>query len=171
MKGYIPVVIPTKRYIQAYLNSQLGEQPKMCTEHEIGSFFYNVLTHTTNERKTEFANVRYNAQVKVYVSSYTFRQRGANLKETNIKNFNRFIEKKIKSRFYELMDDYFEMLPSFTANLPAVRRKLGIDVEEWDDDSMRKDYYRYRIATGKPLIYDKTSSRLVPSEKCADIAF
>jgi len=171
MKGYIPVEIPTKRYIRAFVLAKFGDKPMMSTQHEIGSKFYDLLNHHTNERKSEFANIRYNSRLKLYVSYHTFRQRGANLNETNIKNFNIYIEREIKECFRFYMDFYIEILPSFEANLPVVRRKLGIDIEDWNDDSIRKDYYRYRKRTGKPALYAKTSTRIVPSAHNFNFAF
>lgn len=153
LKGYIPVCIPTKRYIKSYVLSQLGPQPLMHGRHNIGAKFYDLLSHTTNKEANRFSNVRYNAQLKLFVSYHTFYHRGAFLNETNIKNFNIFLEKEIKSRFYSEMDFYLRVHPSFTANLPAVRESLGIDVDSWECDSMQKDYYRYRKKTGKPMLY------------------
>ena len=165
MKGYIPIEIPTKAYIRAYVLAQLGEQPVMNTEHQIGSKLYDVLNHECNERKSEFANKRYNARLRVYVNYHTFRHRGAFLNETNIKNFNLFIEQEVKNKFRFMMDLYIELHPSFEANLPKVRAKLGIEMEDWDTDSMKKDYYRYRLRSGKKLLYDKSIARTVPSQK------
>ena len=163
MKGWIPVELPTKKYIKAYIISQIGEKPRMDTRHKIGSKLHDLLQHKTNERKTEFSQ-RYNCTIRIYISLHIFKNRGAYLNETNIKNFNQFVENDLKDKFYFLMDLFIEMLPSFEANLPEVRKKLGIDIEAWSDDSMRKDYYRYRKAIGKPLLYNKNSTRTVPSE-------
>ena len=171
MKGYIPVQIPTKSYIKAYVISKLGIMPLMELDNTIGHKLYDVLQHNTNERKSEFSSQRYNAQLRIYIPRRTFLHRGAYLNESNIKNFNIFIELELKTRFRELMNDYIEILPSFEANLPQVREKLGIDIEAWSDDSMRKDYYRYRKASGKPLIYNKTFARTVPSENPDNIPF
>lgn len=153
MKGYIPIEIPTKKYIKAYLQSQFGEKPLMNTESHIGSKFYDLLVHKTNEDKNRFSNVRYNARVRLYVSYHTFYQRGAHLNETNIKNFNLFVEEEIKDRYRMYMDFFISMFPSFEANLPAVRKHIGIDLDAWDSDSIKKDYYRYRQRTGKELFY------------------
>lgn len=172
MKGYIPVEIPTKRYIKAYLCANFGDKPLMNTETTVGSKLYDLLSNKRNEDRTRFSNQRYNARVRLLVSFHTFRQRGANLHETNIKNFNIFVEKKLKESFYLLMDMYIEILPSFEANLPAVRKQLGIlDDEDWSADSMKKDYYRYRLRTGKPLLYEKNSTVTVPSMRWDDLAF
>ncbi|HYC27874.1 MAG TPA: hypothetical protein VEB42_03645 [Chitinophagaceae bacterium] len=172
MKGYIPVEIPTKRYIKAYLCANLGEKPIMTSDHKIGNKFYDLLHNKRNERKSEFSNKRYNAKVRLFVNYHTFTHRGANLHETNIKNFNLFVEKEVKEKFYDLMDFYIEVLPSFEANLPLVRKKLGIILDDdWSDDSMKKDYYRHRLEKGLPLLYNKTSARTVPSGNISDIAF
>lgn len=146
MKGYIPIEIPTKSYIRAYIISKLGEKPLMNTETNIGCKLYDLLHHTTNEQRTKFSS-RYNSKIRIYISYSLFYHRGGVMNETNIKHFNLFLEEEIKSRFRFIMDFYIDVHPGFEHNLPAVRRWLGIDIEAWSDDSMKKDYYRYRKAT------------------------
>ena len=159
MKGYFPIEIPTKKYIKAYIHAQLGDDPIINTEHRIGNKLYDVLNRHTNERKSEFP--LYNTRVKVYVNHHTFFHRGANLNETNIKNFNLFLEEEIKATYRMLMDFYIELLPSFEANLPEVRKKIGIDLDAWDTESIKKDYYRYRKRAGKPLLYKSNADRVI----------
>lgn len=159
MQGFISVDIPTKPYIKAYVLSKLGPQPRMTTDGDtIAHKLYDVLQHKTNERGKRFNNSMYTATLRIYIPINTFKKRGSNLNETNLKNFNLYIEREIKYRFHQLMDDLLEYLPCFENNLPEVRRKLGIDLEAWADDSMKKDYYRRRIRMGQKLLYNKTSS-------------
>lgn len=159
MKGFIPIEIPTKKYLKAYILAELGPKPILDSSHTIGNYLHVLLQHSTNERATVFASRHYTEMVKIYIPISLFRQRGANLNETNIKCFNIFIENELKKRYRKLMDDLIEMLPNFMANLPEVRRKIGIDIEAWPDDSIKKDYYRYRLATGKSLLYTKYFNR------------
>ena len=151
LTGYIPIEIPTKKYIKAYVISQLGEKPVINVSTNIGSKFYDLLSHETNEDKNRFAE--YNDSLKLYVNYHIFYHRGAFLNETNIKGFNSFVEAEIKNKFRHCMDFYLSIFPNFMANLPAVRKQLGIDIEAWDDDSMKKDYYRYRKRNNLPLLY------------------
>lgn len=173
MKGYIPIEIPTKRYIKAYLMARYGDKPIMSSDSMIGNKLYDLLQNKRNEDRKRFANKRYNAKIRIYVFYHVFNHRGANLHETNLKRFNLFVEQIIKEQFYFLMDTYIDMLPSFESNLPEVRRRLGITVHDWDSDSMRKDYYRYRLRTARPLLYEKSdiSAVTVPSVSNADAAF
>lgn len=143
----------------------------MNTEHLIGHKLYDLLQHKTNEDKTDATNTRYNTKVRIYINMHVYKQRGANLNSTNIKNFNNFVERIIKDRYRFVMDFYINIFPSFEANLPYVRTLLGIDDDAWDGDSMKKDYYRYRALTGKPLLYKKKYTVSVPSERFADAAF
>lgn len=164
MKGYFPIEIPTKKYIKAYIHSQMGDKPIINTTHRIGNKLYDVLNRSTNESKSRFAG--YNATIKVYVNHSTFYHRGANLNETNIKNFNLFVEDEVKATYRMLMDFYIDLLPSFEANLPEVRRRIGVGIDDWDTDSIKKDYYRYRLRTGKPLFYKTNQDRVfVPRQK------
>lgn len=153
MSKYIPIEIPTKKYVKAYLIGLFGDKPVMTSKNNIGSTFTDLLQHVYNDDCIEIPNTRLETRIKLYVSQHTFRQRGAFLNQINIKKFNGFCEKEIKQRFREHMDFYLGIHPSFIANLPAVRRKLCIDIESWDDDSMNKDYYRYRKENNLPLLY------------------
>ena len=171
MKGYYPIEIPTKKYIKAYIHHQMGEQPVINPAHRFGNKFYDVLTRHTNEFGSRFAKTRYNTRVKMYVPSSTFYHRGGNLNETNIKDFNQFIEDEIKATYRMLMDFYIDLLPSFEANLPEVRKRIGIDLDAWDTESIKKDYYRYRIRTGKPLLYKSSDERIIVPKKLLDPGF
>lgn len=161
MKGYIPVEIPTKSYIKAYIISQLGEKPIMSRNHEIGSKIIDLLQHSLNDQRNRFSNQRYNERLRIYISQYHFNHRGFNLNETNLKNFNSYVENKIKEKFYFLMDFFIELLPSFMQNLAEVRKIMGIDEEAWSTDSMKQDYFRYRKKMGKPLLYEKSFAATV----------
>jgi len=179
MKGYIPIDIPTKKYIKAYLLSRFKGKIIMSPDNKFGNKLYDVLQHKTNERKTDFSNARYNDTMRIYISFHVFKQRGCHMNETNIKNFNSFIEKDLKDKFYFLMDTYIDILPVYSAHVDEVRKKLGIDDDHWSDDSMKKDYYRYRKSMGLKLLYDKKNvsekneffTRTVPSESPASATF
>ena len=161
MKGFVPIDIPTKKYIKEYVISKLGRQPILTTDSDtIGNKFYDLLQHSTNERAGQFCSSMYTVQLRIYIPVRTFNRRGSNLNESNLKAFNLFIECEIKDKFYFLMDHLIELIPSFENNLPEVRRRLGIDVEAWSDDSMRKAYYRRNKRIKKPLLYNKKTSAL-----------
>ena len=170
MKGYIPIDLPTKPYIKAYIIYLLGEKPIMDLSSTIGNKLYDLLAHSTNERKSSFNNP-YSSTIRIYINQNVFRQRGANLNETNLRSFNQFVQHLIKERFHIMMDDFIAILPSFEAHLPEVRKRLGIDIEAWSDDSMKKDYYRYRKNKKKPLLYTKTFTQNVPSVKACSKPF
>jgi hypothetical protein len=171
MNGYMAVDIPTKKYIKAYLMARFNGKVIMAPDNKFGSKLYDLLEHKTNEDRTRFSNARYNDKLRIFISMHTFRKRGFNLNETNIKNFNSFVEDDLKDKFYFLLDTYIEILPVYSAHVDEVRKKLGIDIEHWSDDSMKKDYYRYRKSMKLPLLYEKKSqyekifSATVPSEK------
>lgn len=155
MNKCIPIEILTKRYIKAYLIAKFGDKPVMSSRYYIGSKFFDLLQHEYTEDCKELPNTRYDARIKLYVSQHTFRTRGAYLNQINLKGFNAFCEKEIKTNFRDYMDFYLEIHPNFMANLPAVRKRLGIDIDAWDDDSMKKDYYRYRKDNNLPMLYQK----------------
>lgn len=154
MKGYIPIEIPTKRYIKAFILSQLGDKPVIDRYSVIGEKLSDLLSYKTNSERTKFSS-KLNVHVRVYISYRLFKNRGCRLNETNLMYFNSFMEDYIKELFYFYMDFFIEILPSFKTNLPTVRKLLGIDDTDWDDDAMQKDYYRYRKRKNKVLLYKK----------------
>lgn len=162
MKGYIPIEIPTKKYIRAFIITQLGEKPFMTSDHVIGNKFFDVLQRSTNERKTQFASKHYNSKIRVYISLHTFRRQGAHLNETNVKSFNRFLQHLIKDRVRFLLDIYVPEQKGFEKALTKVRDMMKIEDEDWDSDSIKKDYYRYRLKMKLPLLYQKRSDKALP---------
>ncbi len=158
MKGHVPIDLPTKKYIKAFLIAELGEKPVLSKEHMIGSKLYDILQHSTNERKAKYSNSHYNATIRVYISKHTFRSRGANLNETNLKNFNGFIQAVIKEKMRFLLDLFVPADNSFE----KAREVMKIDEEDWDNDSIQKDYYWYRVKQ-RPLLYKKEPREPVPA--------
>lgn len=153
MNGYMSIDVPVKSYIKAFIKHEMGEAIKLSPgQHMISNKIYDLLEHSQNHQRT-IAHCNYEDKIRIFISFETFRRRGHHLNHSNIRSFNRFVEKIIKYRFNSLMDDMIAVLPSFEANLPEVRRRIGIDLEAWSDDSMKKDYYRYRLRKNKPLLY------------------
>lgn len=162
MKGYIPIEIPTKKYIRAFIIAQLGEKPFMTSDHLIGNKFHDVLQRSANERKAQFASKHYNAKIRVYISLHTFRRQGAHLNETNLKSFNRFLQHLIKDRIRFLLDIYVPEQKGFEKALAKVRGIMKIEDDDWDSDSIKKDYYRYRLQKNLPLLYQKHLDKTLP---------
>ena len=170
MKGYVSVEIPVKPYIKAFMRRELDPEFKLTPSvHVIYNKLYDLLERHQNPDMVD-AKCKYGEKVKIFVPLAIFRRRGCNLNHTNIRSFNRFVEGLIKHRFHRLMDDLIDIHPTFDGNLPHVRRRLGIDLEAWSDDSMKKDYYRSRLKRKLPLLY-KNFAVSVPSEKAENKAF
>lgn len=156
MRGYVSVDIPTKKYIRAYIIAQLGTPPVMNTEHVIGAKLFDLLQHSTNEERNQFGLLQYNDVVRVKITYHTFAQRGCNLNETNVKNFNLFLQHLIKEKMRFLLDFYIEQTGSFTTALELIREKhLLISDDDWETETIKKDYWRYRQRLGRPLLYRK----------------
>lgn len=155
MKGYISIDIPTKPYIKAYIINLLGSEPIMNNDNIFGNKLNDLLLNNRNEFKDQYYPSTYSTTIRVFITNHIFQHRGCNLNETNITNFNNFCQTIIKDRFHQQMDYMISILPSIEANISEIRAILGIDIESWSDDSMKKDYYRYRKKFGKKLLYNK----------------
>ena len=161
--GYIPINIPTKKYVKAFIIAELGPNPKMKPNDMcIGAYLYDVMQYSTNERATSFQCKYYTEFIRVYIPISQFRKHGRNLNETNIKRFNLFVECLLKDRFFFFLDSMIETLPNFKANLPEMRRRFKITADQWGDSSIKQSYYRYRLKTGKAPAYTGLYKKSVP---------
>lgn len=165
LKGYYALEIPTKKYIKAYIQYKFGEKPIINKGNHIGNKLYDLLKRQTAEFVFNFSSVQYNTSVTIFITNSAFYRRGGNLTEYDVKNFNLFIEEEIKRNYRMLMDILIDMRPSFEANLPEVRKRIGIDLEAWDTESIKKDYYRYRKRQGMPLLYKKDDNFIISIKK------
>lgn len=149
MKGFIPVEIPVKRYVKAYIESNLGVPLKL--DRQTRSLITEKLIDyldKSNPGPLDAPPVNYNSTIKVYLTQDQFARRGASLTSANIRSFNSFCEILIKEKFRLLMDDSWSVMPGFDCHIPTIRKALGIGIDDWADDSMKKDYYRYRQKKG-----------------------
>jgi len=169
LRGYISVDIPVKRYTKAYIKNKLGEAIKLdrSQRHPVTEKLYDILEREATDPDRKRINLDYPVQVTFYLTISQFSRRGATLNHTNVKSFNAFCESLIKQRFYEVMDECWEVVPGFEKHLPYVRKVIGIDEESWSLDSMKKDYYRYRLLKGKEILKKFRPEKLTSN----DIAF
>lgn len=144
MKGYFPVDIPTKKYIRAFIYKELTQKPLLNNESIIGNKLHDLLQHKTNEQGSRITSKHYDCIIRVYVTKYVFKQRGANLNATNVKNFNLFMQHLVKQQVRFLLDLFMKQTGSITASLAMARKEMQIDIEDWDCESIKKDYYRWR---------------------------
>ena len=125
----------------------------MNTATYIGSKFYDLLMHQDLKEEELGSGYSFTCEIKMYIPYHTFSKRGGFLSNANVKEFNSFVEAEIKNRFRQQMDFYLSIFPNFMENLPTVRKNIGIDIDSWDSDSMKKDYYRYRVRNNLPMLY------------------
>lgn len=154
MKRHFSLEIPTKKYLKAFIISQLGARPVITAEHVYGNVLFDLLQREPDE-KGQLINARYETCVTVFISHRIYYRRGVFLSHGNIKRLNNYIEEDLKTKFHFLMDFYNNNVQGFEMHLQKVRDRLGVDMEAWSDDSMKKEYYRYRKSEGKPLFYVK----------------
>lgn len=156
----VSIELQTKSYIKAYLLAQLGQKPLMNTRTNIGCRFQSLLQRQGRQHQVFITAKNYNTTIKVFISKHVYHSRGCYLNEEDVRAFNAFVEQEVKNTFRVYMDLFVMIQPSFEKNLPKVRKLIGIDADQWADDSIRKDYYRYRLEAGLPLLYKKPGSRV-----------
>lgn len=152
-KKFISITIPTKDYIQAYVLSSLGAKPVMNTSHHLGSKFIDLLSREPIIENNERLSTVLNYPLKLYISYHSFKHKGCHLSNKNLKVFNAYLEKEIKDKFRYCMDFYMEFNPHLKANLPIVKKRLGLDKVDLDNEALLKDYYRYRKRNNLGVFY------------------
>lgn len=152
----ISLELRTKPYVHAYLISQMGAKPVMNGKTNIGAMLLTLLQRAPGKNDLKMlSRERYSATTKVYISKHTYGHSGCHITDINLRAFNLYVEQELKKTFRTYMDMFILINPSFHDNLPGARKHIGVDFEDWNDDSIRKDYYRYRKAAGLPGLYKK----------------
>ena len=169
-KGYTIIKIPTKPHIKAYIETQFGNNPvPLSYDNIIGSKLFDLLQHDTNERLSEYSERSYTTSFNLLLTRHLLCHRGNSFNETNIKNFNLFMDEYIKDRYCFIMDMYMAMNGNFINNyktetkiidglptivkvqskrgnfLPArnfARKVLGIPETLWSEETIKKIYDR-----------------------------
>ena len=146
--GLIPVDIPTKHYLKAYVQSKLGQKPIMTSTHHIGSKLIDLLARHENPRRTEYTNSAYPVKMRVYITRDAYNTRGGFLNETNIIGFNNYIQSYFKEYMRDMLDIYLELTQSLEASIELMRDRVGIPEDQFPYELVKKDYYRHRKKKG-----------------------
>jgi hypothetical protein len=144
MQGYIGIDLPTKRYIAAYIKCCLGEQPVISKQHVIGKQLLTMLQRTQNTDKCKYTNKHYNTTLRIHLDIWSFRTYGHNLHETNVKNFNLFVEDLMKEKLYLLLTMYLKLGHKLGESVDLARQDMGLTMEDWPDDGVLRAYHRWR---------------------------
>jgi hypothetical protein len=146
--GLIPVDLPTKHYLKAYIQSKLGEKPVMTSTHHIGSKLIDLLSRSENYRATRYQSAAYPVKMRVYITKDAFHNKGGFLNETNIISFNNYVQSYFKEYTRDLLDIYLELTQSIEVSIELMRDRVGLDENVFPYDLVKKDYYRYRKKKG-----------------------
>lgn len=154
MKGYVPVEIPVKRYVKAFIERN-HSSPIMFDRRNKSAIIEKIFDYLERDQAIEIIPKHlweYKYTIKVYLTNDQFHRRGAWLNSSNIRNFNSFAETLIKERFRLLMDEAWKVSPGFDCHLPSILRALNLTSEDWDYEAIKKDYYRYRLRNDMPIL-------------------
>jgi len=144
IKGYVPVDIPTKKYLKAYIQLTLGEKPVISQSSHIGSKLVDLMQSKRNHRMSRYQPQHYPETIRVYLNKYAFKNKGCNINHTNIIAWNCYLESYVKEHIRFLLDTYLELTMSLEASIEIMRDKTGLDENVLTYDQVKKDYYRYR---------------------------
>lgn len=147
------VEVPVKRYIKHYLtehypspkNSSVVMLDKMSI---IGRHFYRLLDDPCNHRDKEVNLNYFNSIVQIEISEHVLLRRGYYLTRTNTVDFNAVVEQEIKLQANAYIDGIMQANPTWKISMAidSFLKKVRLDNEILPFDSMKKSYYRYRMA-------------------------
>lgn len=147
----IPVDLPTKPYLKAYIHKVMGDKPVMNAHHHIGSKLIDLLQRHENERRTRYSSTAYPCKIRVYLPLFVYSHRGGFINETNIIAWNSYLQSYFKDYMHQMLDVYLELTQSVDASIELMRSRVGLDEKIFPYDMIKKSYYRYRRDQGNIL--------------------
>jgi hypothetical protein len=148
MKGYIKIIIPVRPFVRGYITNQYGINNAIKVDKKcfLGKKIFSLLSRVQQNQSKSFANMEmYKDQITIYISKYWMERRGCDLNADNIKEFNTYFETQIKERFIDIMNDLTELYDYVKPNIETARHKLGIEEDDWENSTLEKIWYRYRV--------------------------
>jgi len=165
--GLIPVDLPTKPYLKAYIQTKLGDKPVMTSTSHIGSKLIDLLQRHENNNRTDYRFTAYPVKMRVYITKHAYNARGGFLNETNIIAFNNYVQCYFKDYIRDMLDVYLEVTNNLEASIELMRDRIGISERDFPYELVKKDYYRYRKTKG--ILLPRGGFKKLPSTQIAHI--
>jgi hypothetical protein len=155
MKDHVSVQIKTTRQIKAFLTNNYGQdivfpRGSICCNHLI-----LVLSKAYMRHEELIAD--YSEEVKLYISIDTYNRFGCYLNKTQTMYFNMFVDEYMKAKLCCYADSYLRIVENakLYKAIEYAMDMIKISDEDWQTDSVKRFYHRYRIRNGLPILHDK----------------
>lgn len=152
---FVKINIPTKRYLKAFLQNRFGEELLLSHHDPYGKCLYVLLSDNRKRKDMQPISGDYKEEMNVSLHRDAFRHYGFSISKTGVRAFNTFVEELFKEMVHSYIDGRLEVKPKLKDAIADMRIYFKIDDDDWDYESIKKDYYRYRKRNGKALLYEK----------------
>ena len=143
----VEIEVPTKLYIKRYLNIKYGDPVQLTRKDLEGSFLYELIEDPRQDRNSEVGS--YHHKMSVLLPDRVLMRKGFYLTPTNLSNFNSWMEKYIKSEMRRHIDLMLRQKPDLEIRdaIYDYQKQYQLFDDFFPFDSIKKDYYRYRLRT------------------------
>lgn len=166
---YVSVQVKTRKHIEAFLKNNYGSPARFDRTTIFHNHFILCLSHTHFQHANRVAD--YPVQMKIQVPVDVYERYGCYVNEVQNKFFNTFVDAHMKVLLVNFADTYLHMdgHKNLTKAIQYSMDMMRVSEDDWEFDSVKRFYHRYRIRNGKPLIYQKDKKIEKPSGKTSDL--
>jgi hypothetical protein len=153
----VEIEIPVKLYIKRYLNVKYGDPAHMNRKDLEGSFLYELIEDPRQDRDKEAGN--YTHKLNLFLPDHVLMRKGYYLTPTQVTTFNCFMERFIKIEMRNHIDLILRTNPA-TEIRDAIydyQQHYKLHDDYFPFDSIKKDYYRYRIRSNGQIRVGKSA--------------
>lgn len=149
MEGF-PVVIPTKKYIRAYIEACYGERPSVDREDIVGSKILDLLAKPSKYYDWECTD--YETDIKIFLPIKAMREHGVGLTKTSTRYFNSFMTDVIKKELCTYLDIMTSQRVKLKHAIEEYQNHFSFTEDNFSSDTIKKIYDRYRKRNNLPYL-------------------
>lgn len=151
----VSVQLHTKPHIRAFLHANFGERPIIDATHIFHNYLILCLSHSLTYRIPDVPE--YPVEMKIYITKNDYDRFGCWLNPRQMQLFNIHVDFYMKTLMAAHTDSYLMHKPNAKLKdaLEYAMKELGVSDEDWDLETVTKNYYRSRLRRKKPLLYKK----------------
>lgn len=153
--GMVPVELYTKKHIKIYLQNNFGDKPFFKPDHIFHNYFMLCLSQGvfTNPQRIP----TYPEKIRVYITKWDYQRFGCWMSPKQMLWFNTHVDFYMKTVFRTYVDSYINHMPNPVLKdaFQYALTEMKITDDDWELETIKKDYYRSRKKRGKKLLYTK----------------
>lgn len=155
--------LPCKKYTKHYLENCFGAPAYLRNDSVIGKYFFQLVEEGSQKRESE-RFYDYPESCTIIIRQDLFMRKGYMLSKTGIREFNTFVEDHFKTQVFIMLDTmvHFQNCEINRA-IDCVYDKFDMDETIMPQETIRRNYHRYRVALEKKqeaILINKSLSHL-----------